>query len=383
MVFIEIGIYLPAYGLTTTIFADDFNGTQLSSAWTVSTALVDSSKPASATVSNGLLTLNSTGPLANFLDISVPFAPSGNNVSVTARVRADVFGRFHLALLTQAATFDQGSVAAAFEFDLTGTLPTDCGNKGAAIERIGGSYSVFSCNTAVGTWYQLQIVAKDNPYTVTWNYLNDTGGVVASTTQTSTAYSFSTIKYLVLGVWADAAESARSTYDVDWIVASSPSPAPIHASSSASATLIVKPRTTSTIVTCAPGAIQTGQTTTCTARVVDVASGTPSTPTGTISWTSSGLGTFSSATCTLSGVGATASCSVSYAPTASGSQVITASYGGDTVQPASTQPATLVVTNGPLIGSWVLAELVGGVGAIVAIIGAAITLIIKGRKQKP
>src|SRR5436853_7776672 len=102
--------------------------------------------------------------MTNGLDISIPFVPAGNNLTVTARVRADIFGRFHLALLTQPGTFDQGSVAAAFEFDLTGALPTDCGNKGAAIERIGSSYSVFSCNVTTGTWYQFEIIATDNPY---------------------------------------------------------------------------------------------------------------------------------------------------------------------------------------------------------------------------
>lgn len=381
IMFVEIGIYLPAYGMTTSIFADDFSGTQLSAAWTTSTFQVDPTNPATATVSNGLLTLNSTGPMTNGLDINVPFVPAGNNLTVTARVRADIFGRFHLALLTQAGTFDQSSVATAFEFDLTGTLPTDCDNKGAAIERIGSSYSVFSCNTTIGTWYQLQIIATDNPYTVTWNYLNDTGGIIATFHSTSPSYSFSSIKYLTLGVWANPVESVSSTYNVDWTIASSPSPAPIHAGSSGSSTLVVNPRSTSTTVSCSPTSVQAGQATACTATVNDVASGTPSTPTGTVSWKSSGSGSFSATTCTLSGTGASASCSISYTPTASGSRVITANYGGDTVQPASTQPTTLIVTNGFLSGPMMLA-LIGGVGAAGIGIGAAVTLLVKRRKPK-
>lgn len=383
IVCVELGVSLSASGFTTTIFADDFSGTQLSPAWTTSTAQVQANAPATATVASGLLTLNSTGPSANFLDISVPFTPGGNNLSVTARVRADVFGRFHLALLTQTGVFDPSSVAAAFEFDLTGTLSGDCGNKGAAIERIGGSFSVFSCNTTVGVWYQFQIVATDNPYKVTWNYMNDSGAIIASTTQASTAYSFSSIKYLALGVWANAVESISSLYDMDWTIASSPSPGPVHATSSGSTTLIVNPRTTSTIVNCAPHAVQVSQTTTCTARVVDIASGPTSTPTGIVSWTSSGPGVFNSTTCMLSGTGAQGSCNVSYTPTASGSQVITATYDGDGVQPSTSQQTSINVTNNVLAGPWMLANIIGAVGAAGVGTGAAVTLLGKRRGRKP
>src|SRR5439155_11340503 len=70
--------------------------------------------------------------------------------------------------------------------------------------------------------------------------------------------------------------------------------------------------------------------------------GTASTPTGTVTFTSSGSGTFSSATCTLSG----GSCSVTYTPSAvgTGTHTITASYSGDT-RPAASTGATEVRVN--------------------------------------
>jgi len=384
IVYVELGIYLPAYGVTTTIFADDFNSAQLSSQWIESTSQVDSANPATARLANGLLILNSTGPLRNGLDVGVPFVPTGGNLTITARARANVFGRFHMVLLTQTGTFDQSFDAAAFEFDMTGALPMDCGNKGAAIERIGNSYSVFSCNTSVGVWYQLQMVVKDNPYSVTWNYLNDSGAVIATTSLTSAAFSLSSIKELALGVWADSLESTHSLYDVDWVIASSPSPSPVHAGSSGSTVLTTNPRSTSTTVSCNPASVQAGQTTTCSATVTDTGPGTASTPTGAVSWKSSGSGSFSATTCTLSGTGALASCSTSYTPNAPGPQVITASYGGDNVQPASTQPTTLVVTNSSLNGSLMPAELIGGIAAagIGIGIGAAVTLLVKRREPK-
>jgi len=381
VMFVELGIYLPAYGVTTTIFADDFSGTQLSSQWTVSTSQTDSANPATGRLANGLLTLNSTGPLRNGLDVGVPFVPTGDNLSVTARVKANVFGRFHMVLLTQAGTFDQSFDAAAFEFDMTGTVPPNCGG-GASIERIGNSYSIFSCNASVGIWYQLQMVVTDNPYSVSWNYLNDSGAVIATTSLTSAAFSLSSIKELALGVWTNSVESTHSLYEVDWVIASSPSPSPVHAGSSGSTVLTANPRSTSTTVSCNPASIQAGQTTTCSATVTDTAAGTPSAPTGDVSWKSSGSGSFSATTCTLSGTGASASCSISYTPNASGSQVITASYGGDTIQPASTQPTTLVVTGNFLNGSLMLAGLIGGVGAAGIGIGAAVTLLVKRRKPR-
>src|SRR5437667_12427640 len=58
-------------------------------------------------------------------------------------------------------------------------------------------------------------------------------------------------------------------------------------------------------------------------------------PTGTVSWTSDGMGTFSAASCTLD---ATGKCTVNYTPTAvgTGTHKITGSYGGDAKHATST-----------------------------------------------
>jgi hypothetical protein len=97
---------------------------------------------------------------------------------------------------------------------------------------------------------------------------------------------------------------------------------------------------TSTNISCIPAKNREQ----CTATVTD--STTPgSTPTGTVSFSSSGRGTFSSSTCALSEttVG-TASCSVTYAakpPKSSTGQMITANYGGDSTHLASSDTTTL------------------------------------------
>src|SRR5712692_10671369 len=96
-------------------------------------------------------------------------------------------------------------------------------------------------------------------------------------------------------------------------------------------------RTTSTSVSCVPSSFEAGNSTSCTASVSDTEmSGTKSTPTGTVTFSSNaptGTFTFTPATanCALAPTATTgvASCSVTYSSTKASTQMITASYGGD------------------------------------------------------
>jgi hypothetical protein len=106
-----------------------------------------------------------------------------------------------------------------------------------------------------------------------------------------------------------------------------------------------------------------------------------------VAWKSSSSGSFSADICTLSGTAASASCSVNYTPNASGSEVITASYGGSTKLHAAAQPTTLVVS-GPLRSSWldnrlILAGVIGGVGAVGILVGIAVIVLSRRTKSKP
>jgi YVTN family beta-propeller protein len=105
---------------------------------------------------------------------------------------------------------------------------------------------------------------------------------------------------------------------------------------------------TTTILSCQPGTVAIGQATSCTAIVTDTTPGaTP--PAGEVSFTSDTTGgSLSSNSCALS-PGSTigqASCAVSYTPgqTGSGTQTISASYGGDGSHAASSGQAALTVT---------------------------------------
>ena len=108
---------------------------------------------------------------------------------------------------------------------------------------------------------------------------------------------------------------------------------------------------TATAMTCTPGTVVVGGATTCTATVTDTAATGPATPTGTVTFTSdtsSGAFTPASASCTLSptATAGQAACPVTYTPTTvgSGTQTITASYGGDTAHVGSTDTAAVTVT---------------------------------------
>jgi Tol biopolymer transport system component len=107
---------------------------------------------------------------------------------------------------------------------------------------------------------------------------------------------------------------------------------------------------TATSLTCAPGTVVVGQATTCTATVTDTATTGPTTPAGTVTFSSdTSGGAFTPATsCDLSPAGTAdqASCPVTYTPSTvgSGTQTITASYGGDAGHTASSGTATVTVT---------------------------------------
>ena len=94
-------------------------------------------------------------------------------------------------------------------------------------------------------------------------------------------------------------------------------------------------------VSCSRSSVVVGSAITCKATVHE--SGTKA-PTGKVTWSSSGSGTFVKASCRLSKHNSYSACSVRYTPTAPGSVIITASYGGDSNNPASAGAYNLVVS---------------------------------------
>jgi hypothetical protein len=123
-----------------------------------------------------------------------------------------------------------------------------------------------------------------------------------------------------------------------------------HETSSGTGALAVAGRMTTVAVDCGAGVV-VAQAATCTATVTDTdPEGTPSSPTGMVSFTSDSQGAFTPTTCELSqSAEAQASCSVKYEPTAVGlgTQKITGAYLGDGAHIAGSSSATLTVSPAP------------------------------------
>lgn len=115
--------------------------------------------------------------------------------------------------------------------------------------------------------------------------------------------------------------------------------------SSATANLTVNERSTVTSVICSPLSLPVTAPTMCTGTVVDMSPGTAITPIGAVSFTSSGSGSFSPTSCSLTGTNASASCSLGYTPNpgSEGSQTITGNYAGNADQFGASGSAPLTV----------------------------------------
>jgi hypothetical protein len=108
---------------------------------------------------------------------------------------------------------------------------------------------------------------------------------------------------------------------------------------------------TSPTVACSPTSVATGSAATCTATVTDTASSGPITPTGTVSFTAlPTTGSFgSSGSCTLAATSTTgtASCQLTFTPSAAGGYTITGSYGGDGAHATSEATKSLTAQTAP------------------------------------
>jgi hypothetical protein len=116
----------------------------------------------------------------------------------------------------------------------------------------------------------------------------------------------------------------------------------VHSVSTATSTLTINQlHSTTTTIIPNPATVNRGSQTTFTVTVTDTSS-SPTTPTGTISWSDGNVGgTFSSTSCLLS----SDSCTISYTPATTtnspNSVTVTATYGGDSAHSGSTSTSQL------------------------------------------
>jgi len=170
---------------------------------------------------------------------------------------------------------------------------------------------------------------------------------IVSFRQTGTSGSFSSPTCYLYGTGISASCSvtftpaASGTSNINTAFAGEQ----VHTGSSTAspATINSSKRTSAVSVSCtSPVAI--GQASTCTTTATDTSSsGTAITPTGIVSFSSTGSGSLSATSCTLSG----GSCSVSFTGSAVGTATVNGTYAGDVAHTGSSSPTSSITITAP------------------------------------
>jgi fibronectin-binding autotransporter adhesin len=152
---------------------------------------------------------------------------------------------------------------------------------------------------------------------------------------------------------------------------------------SASSVPVVDP--TATVVGCSPSSVAAGSAATCTGTVKDSASSGASTPTGTVAFvsapTTGSFGTSGRCTLVATSTAGTASCSVTFTPSAAGGYTIAGSYGADSTHHTSFGTSSLTATTAGGGGGGTLGTVTIGSGAKVTSHGlASVRLTCSGAK---
>ena len=150
-------------------------------------------------------------------------------------------------------------------------------------------------------------------------------------------------------------------------------------------------RKTTTSISCLQSMVDVNRPAYCTATVTDTSLGTLFTPSGSVSFASNSTGRFGQgASCSLSGTGASASCSLYYTPTVVGTHAISGSYSGDTLHAGSAAgPPFAVATVTASVGGVVvpvdkfaLLEPYVGLFTLILTLGVAFAVYMRRRRHQ-
>ena len=254
-------------------------------------------------------------------------------------------------LFTITYTAVAGPGASVFYLGLSGNPETVTSNNGlntlfdssgfniTGVPEISGAYGAFPTSTSVSCSPSSVVVGGPTQCTAT---VTDTsskptvpGGTVSFTSDSSGNFVGSPCALVGFG----GSSSCRATYTPSSLgtgahtITANYGGDASHAASSGQFTVSVSQPGTkaSTSVNCSPASVNVNSPTVCTANVTSMSPPGPA-PTGTVSFSSNSTGGFTGSPCTLSpGVASSASCQVTYTPSAFGSDFhnITGTYPGD------------------------------------------------------
>ncbi|MBO0887751.1 Ig-like domain repeat protein, partial [Candidatus Bathyarchaeota archaeon] len=302
------------------------------------TATVTDTTPTGATTPTGTVTFSETTGVTGSFNATSCILRTANTPTATCSVS-----------FTPSASGSAGAgINGGYGGDITHSLSS--GSNSITVNPRSTSTSLV-CTTPV-------VVNQDSTCTATVSDTSSAGtaitpaGTVAFA-ETGVAGSFTTNTCTLSGSGATASctsifrdSTASGTASISGSYTSSNT---VHSNSAIStATVItVNSRTTSTVVSCTSPVV-VGQTSTCTATVIDTSSaGTPLTPTGTVSFsTTAGSLTGSPCSLTAGSVTGNASCTVNLASSAPATANISASYTPSDTSHSTSQtisPATVTV----------------------------------------
>jgi len=188
----------------TNIFYDGFDGTALSTGWEVE------NRGGSYSLSNGVLTISSSGQPYDSMTVYRAYVPQVDNFTVSARVKGTSLAAFALRIHAGPLPIFGSVLGAQLEFDSA----VEGKNFLAVWWTTHWYWTTIYQPSETGVWYVLEMRVQRSPFVITYNVYNDSGVLLGTTTATNIGnFGYSDIRYICLEVWS----GPQPVYDVDWL----------------------------------------------------------------------------------------------------------------------------------------------------------------------
>jgi len=166
------------------LFYDDFNGVSLASPWLV----------------------EDTG---SQITAYYPLTPSPGHFMVSTRVSSSQLAAFALRLHCGPTPILSSKTGIQLEmnsgvmhngFVASGTSPSDW------------TWNTITGPANVNTWYILEMVVQQSPFSVTYNVYDDNNWLIGTYSRTDFSITYQSIDYICLKLW-----NGPASYSIDWI----------------------------------------------------------------------------------------------------------------------------------------------------------------------